>query len=123
MNTPSRPSEDPVFRELEKIRAETDSMCSTLRNPAVTRLVLVVNPDRLSVLEASRTVEALSRIGVRAWAAIVNKVPEGTRGLEENVALRLGVEKIVLVPAMSSEPAGLRNLKPIARILDSLVER
>ncbi len=124
---PVTEEEDPVYRELKKMLKENTWLVERLRNREKTRILIVVNPETLPVLEASRALETLRRHGLHATHVVVNKVlalKHSPRELEARIreqekALEMirkvftGM-RIAMVPLMEKEPRGLEMLQRYA---------
>ena len=132
----TEPGEDPIYRELVRIREEYGYVNRLFTNGARFSAVIVVNPEELPLLEAERAVSFLKRLGVRVGAVVVNRVlrlatppPELVQKVAEQERLvseirrRLGPGlPVVEVPYMAREPRGLDGVEGIARYLEPLVE-
>jgi len=129
----TEPRGDPVYAELLKIREEYSFVDRLLKDPQRFSVVMVVNPEALPVLEASRAAGFLSKLGIRIGAVIVNKVlklpqEDASRRLyEQKRALEL-LHKffdrypIVEVPYLDEEPRGLDRLVKLSRFLEEITE-
>ncbi len=126
----TEPEEDPVYRELKAMREEVMWLKGILTDPAVTSVVMVVNPEVLPVLEAERACAFLRRVGVPVKHIIVNKVlrltsvPEELKEKvrEEEEALKLIEEKFQglarhEIPYLPWEPRGADKLMRVAEYL------
>jgi arsenite-transporting ATPase len=114
--TEDHSGDDPVVQELRRYKEETIEIQSFLRgtNAAV---LLILQADKLSVMEAERAIEKLSNGGFAVRTCIINKTQEGeervTRysasGLHEFLRRHSGIRQIEL-PDMGSgisTPQGL----------------
>ena len=102
-----------------------------LTDPAATSFLLVVNTDKLSILESRRVARLLDRFGVGVWGVVVNRVlpedAEGTfleaRRAQERV-YRAEIERDfthlprVAVPLLDSDVHGVGALRRIGSLLE-----
>ncbi len=125
---------DPIMKELKAMLKENEELVSLLRNPSVTHVHVVVNPETLPVLEAERACSVLKRFGIPVHSVIVNKVlPERAIGEElkaklmdqqramELIKERFAGLKVVYVPMLPFEPRGLDKLMGYARYIEPLL--
>ncbi len=131
----TEPEEDPVYKELKAMKEEVTWLKETLTDPAITSVVMVVNPEVLPVLEAERACTFLKRVGIPVKHVIVNKVlrlrsvPEELREKlrEQDEALKLIEEKFPGVtkheiPYLPWEPRGVEKLLHVAEYLKGVLE-
>lgn len=105
-----------------------------LLETATTAFLLVVNPDRLSILESRKVVDTLGRFDVSVSALVVNRVlpDEGnTPTQDEFLAARRAQESIyrreietvfaqlprIVVPLQARDVHGLATLRDVGRLL------
>ncbi len=133
---PTEEEEDPVSKELRKMLNETREVINVLRNPSVTSIGLILNPETLPVLEAKRALETFRKLGLPTKFVIVNKVlrlsgstpPELEARLEEQRKALEMIEnefrglRIVYVPLLAREPRGIDALKEYAKHIEDLLE-
>ena len=125
--------EDPIFKELMKLKDEYNWINKRLTDPNTTAAIMVINPETLPVLEAYRAVNFLKKINVPVTHLIVNKVleldivPERLRPRieEQEKALALAREKLpglemIKIPYLEREPRGLQMLKRVAEYLSPI---
>ncbi len=125
--------EDPIFKELMKLKDEYNWINKRLTDPNTTAAIMVINPETLPVLEAYRAVNFLKKINVPVTHLIVNKVleldtvPERLRPRieEQEIALALAREKLpglemIKIPYLEREPRGLQMLKRVAEYLSPI---
>ncbi len=130
---PTSIKEDPIFKELTKLKDEYNWINKRLIDPRTTAAIMVINPETLPVLEAYRAVIFLKKINVPVTHLIVNKVfeldtiPERLRPRieEQEKALSLAKEKfpgleMIKIPYLEREPRGLDMLKRVAEYLSSV---
>ncbi len=129
----TEPDEDPIFRELKALKEEVEWIRNALRNPSITSVVMVINPEVLPVLEARRACDFLRKIGIPVKYVIVNKVmelkeiPEELRERirEQERAFKLIEEsfrglKMFKIPYLPWEPRGLERLEEVSKYLNEL---
>lgn len=113
---------DPVVQELRKYREEVSEIQSFIRGEGAA-VLLVLQVDKLSVMEADRAIERLSKGGFVLGGCIINKTPEEKKrllryaasGLDEFIRRHGGIRWIEL-PDMGDEistPQGLDALGDI----------
>ncbi len=125
--------EDPIFKELKKLKDEYDWINKRLTDPNTTAAIMVINPETLPVLEAYRAVNFLKKINIPITHLIVNKVfeldiiPKRLRPKieEQEKALALAREKLsglemIKIPYLEREPRGLDMLKRVAEYLSPI---
>lgn len=130
----TEPEDDPVYKELKAMKEEVTWLKGTLTDPAITSVVMVVNPEVLPVLEAERACTFLRKVGVPVKHVIVNKVlrlrsvPEELKEKirEEEEALKLVEEKFPgitkhEIPYLPWEPRGVDKLLRVAEYLEGMV--
>ncbi len=66
--------EDGIYRELERQEAQARFMAELFRNGGVVRNVLVLNQDRLSLMESKRIKAFLDKMGMPLSMVLLNKV-------------------------------------------------
>ena len=103
-----------------------------LTDADATAFLLVVNADKLSILESRRAAALLERFDIGVWGAVVNRVlPDDADGAF--VAARRAQERVyreeidrafsdvprVSVPLLDSDVRGVESLRRIGRLLDS----
>jgi len=134
---PSDKEEDPIYKELVRMKKEIDFINSIIRDSKVSMTVLVVNPEALPIFEAKRALEFLSKLGINVQYVIVNKVFEisetatlpkelSTKLAQEKEALRLindyFKDKVVIkIPLLYEEPKGLDKLTSLSKYMNRLV--
>jgi len=127
LRTEDLSSDDPVMQELRRYREEIIEIQSFLRGMDAT-VLLILQADKLSVMEADRAIEKLSSWGFAVGTCIINKTPEGEErvthysasGLDEFIIRHGGICQIEL-PDMGGEistPQGLDALGNM--IIDAL---
>jgi len=130
ISVPTDPEDDPIFKELEALRKEISWVQGILTDGGRTSVSMVVNPDVLSVREASRAIGVLRKVGIPMRRLIVNKylrlsetpseLEETVREQEEALGLakkELGFLETVVVPLFPREPRGFEALREVARFL------
>ncbi len=130
----TEPEEDPVYRELKAMKEEVMWLKGVLTDPSLTSVIMVVNPEVLSVLEAERACSFLRKVGIPVKHVIVNKalrlrsIPEELREKlrEQDEALKLVEEKFLgiskhEIPYLPWEPRGSDKLLRVAEYLKDML--
>jgi len=129
----SIPEEDPIFKELKKMYNEINTINNLLINSKVTSVVMIVNPELLPVLEASRAYEFLKKLGIPVKSVVINKVLE-IPSISDELKVKIEMQDqairkvnelfkgltIIRIPFFSSEPRGIEDLRNISRYLEDL---
>lgn len=68
---------DKVLNKIEEMSGDFQSLKVLFEDPDLTRIYLVLNPDRLSYAESVRILHALEDIHVRVHRVVHNKMPAG----------------------------------------------
>lgn len=122
MVLPSTRDKDPVMRELAAHLQEVQGVNRLLCDPAQTGVVLVMNAERLPLVETRRAATALSKFGIPLSGIVVNRVchlgqpcEPAKRQEEEAIIDQMRREfpqlPLVQVPLFSRAPLGLEGLK------------
>jgi arsenite-transporting ATPase len=120
------PSED-ALDAIEQLFHQVEEMQALLRDPAITSVRLVVNPEKMVLAESRRTFTYLNLFGFNTDAIVVNRVlPEdagagyfaGWRNLqtkyEEEIRAAFSPLPILQVPLLETEVVGLPQLDRVA---------
>src|SRR5262249_38337698 len=120
------PSED-ALDAVEQLFRQVEQMQALLRDPAVTSVRLVVNPQEMVLAESRRTFPSLNLFGFTPDAIVVNGVlPEGAgpgyfagwRSIqaryEEEIRTAFSPLPILQVPLLETEVVGLPLLERVA---------
>ena len=134
---PSDKEEDPIYKELIRMKKEIDFINSIIKDPKVSTIVLVVNPEVLPIFEAKRALEFLSKLGMNVRYVIVNKVfaISETTSLPKELITKLSRERealqlinnyfkdqvVIKIPLLYEEPKGLDKLTTFSRYLSKLI--
>lgn len=123
---PVEASEDPIYQELMGLKKEYELVNNILTNPDTTSIVMIINPETLTILEAKRALDFLTKIGINTKYVVVNKVlpvkevPEELKPrLEQEEKAVKEAEKlfkgmtIVKIPYLPREPCGLKDLEKL----------
>ncbi len=113
---PSDEKDDPVMRELKEKKKKMELVRGFLAEKC--SLILVANPEPLSLFEGERAVNALKNFRLSVTGIIINKFVQENRITEK--LERLG--KAVRVPMFDQMPHGIEGLKKIGEILEELQE-
>ena len=129
----TEPEEDPIYRELAKMKVDVEFLNKLLTDPGRTSVVMVVNPELLPLLEAERAFRFLKRVGVPVKYLVINKVlklphplPELRVRIEQQEgSLRRAAElfkglKVVEVPLIPEEPRGINALRRFKEYLKGI---
>jgi arsenite-transporting ATPase len=124
------PEDDPIYKELEKMKEETSWVNGILTDSRRCSVVMVVNPEVLPVVEAERAAVALRSLNVPVTHLVVNKVlnpesvgPELKELLrQQEDAMKLINEKfaglkIIKIPMLPWEPVGIEKIKSVTDYL------
>jgi len=65
--------DDPVFKELKTQKEKAEKIYNLLKDEEKTKMVLVMNQDRLSLKESIRIKESLAKIGISIKVLLLNK--------------------------------------------------
>ena len=120
------PSED-ALDAVEQLFRQVEQMQALLRDPAVTSVRLVVNPEKMVLAESRRTFTYLNLFGFNTDAIVVNRVlPEGAGSgyfagwrsiqarYEEEIRTAFSPLPILQVPLLETEVVGLPLLERVA---------
>jgi len=123
---------DPILAELLRMKSRFDEVRRVLQSPK-THILLILNPDGLSLLETQRAVEILQRGGFKVegfiinkimetndntWKAVVNTQQKYLRKIEED----WGDKILVKIPFQKEEIRGVKALKEFGNFLTTLEE-
>lgn len=123
---------DPILAELLRMKSRFDEVRRVLQSPK-THILLILNPDGLSLLETQRAVEILQRGGFKVegfiinkimetndntWKAVVNTQQRYLRKIEED----WGDKILVKIPFQKEEIRGVKALKEFGNFLTTLEE-
>jgi arsenite-transporting ATPase len=120
------PTED-ALDAIEQVFRQVEQMQALLRDPAVTSVRLVVNPEKMVLAESRRTFTYLNLFGFNTDAIVVNRVlPEGAGAgyfagwrsiqgrYEEEIRTAFSPLPILQVPLLETEVVGLPLLERVA---------
>jgi len=120
------PSED-ALNEIDQLFRQVEQMQNLLRDPAITSVRLIVNPEKMVLAESRRTFTYLNLFGFNTDAIVVNRVlPEGAGSgyfagwrsiqarYEEEIRTAFSPLPILQVPLLETEVVGLPLLKRVA---------
>lgn len=127
---PAGSTEAGIAERLTARRRLFQAARAALVDPAVTAFLLVLNPDKLSILESRKTTDILSRFGIPVSALVVNRVlppdadgaflgarrDQEARYLEEIAATFPGLPRLSL-PLRPRDVSGRGALADIAALL------
>jgi len=135
---PSTREVDPIYKELIKMKEEVDFITSIIKNDDMTKVVMVVNPEALPVIEAKRALDFLNVLGVRVKYLIVNKVLSllDVKSLPKEFMSKVEEEKRAIkliegffkdqvrisIPLMYEEPKGIHKLELLKIYLKPLID-
>ena len=127
MKLKTRADEDDVLRELVKYRSEIGEVKETLSNDDITNLVIVMNPDELSLYETERAVKVINKLEIPIKMVIINKVMKDEKmwkarlDLQEKIVAKAKEEfrgKVLReVPMEAIEPRGIETLRDFSRYI------
>ena len=120
------PSED-ALDAIEQLFRQVEEMQALLRDPAITSVRLVVNPEKMVLAESRRTFTYLNLFGFNTDAIVVNRVlPEGAGSgyfagwrsiqahYEEEIRTAFSPLPLLHVPLLETEVVGLLLLERVA---------
>jgi arsenite-transporting ATPase len=120
------PSED-ALNAIEQLFRQVEQMQDLLRDPAITSVRLVLNPEKMVLAESRRTFTYLNLFGFNTDAIVVNRVlPEGAGSgyfagwrsiqarYEEEIRTAFSPLPILQVPLLETEVVGLPLLERVA---------
>jgi len=103
------PEDDEVLKRLNKMNDNYQSLISVLQG-ATCSVILVFNPDVLSLRESQRLIQGLQDLNLRLGLLIDNKVTEENRPMAEqversirNLVPSVPLQQVSLVKALSSD--------------------
>lgn len=120
------PSED-ALDAIEQLFRQVEEMQALFRDPAITSVRLVVNPEKMVLAESRRTFTYLNLFGFNTDAIVVNRIlPEGAGSdyftswrsiqarYEEEIRTAFSPLPILQVPLLETEVVGLPLLERVA---------
>ncbi|HPL30524.1 MAG TPA: ArsA family ATPase [Anaerolineae bacterium] len=110
---------DGVMKELNDYISRMRRLTQMQSDAAISRIMLVMNPDRLSLYETKRALTTLTSLGLAIGPVIVNKV--GLKPGDEQTVLDIGRElglPIKTIPFLPIEPIGVAALGSVADMMD-----
>lgn len=110
---------DAVMQELGDYVSRMRSLSVLQSDATRSRVMPVMNPDRLSLFETKRAFETLGKLGMSIGPVIVNKV--GMKSTDERTVGEIETEvrrPVMTLPFMDVEPVGLDAIEGIERQLD-----
>ena len=116
---PSDPKTDPVMNELESYTSRMRNLSQLQSDGHRSRVMLVMNADRLSLFESRRALDALDKLKMRVGPIIVNKV--GMKPTDDETVRAIASElrrEMKTLPFLAEEPVGLPMIEMVARQLD-----
>jgi len=105
---------DAVMRELRDYSTRMQRMTALQADAVHSRVMPVMNADRLSLFETKRALQSLSRLGMCIGPVIVNKV--GVKSTDEQTVEEIARElerPVRKLPFMAIEPVGIEALQRI----------
>lgn len=116
---PSDPKTDPVMNELETYTSRMRNLSRLQSDAHRSRVMPVMNADRLSLFETRRALESLEKLKMSVGPIIVNKV--GMKPTDGETAKAIASElrrEVKTLPFMEKEPVGLPMIEMVAGQLD-----
>jgi arsenite-transporting ATPase len=110
---------DAVMGELRRYVDRMRRMIAMQAEPATSRVMPVMNPDSLSLLETKRALKTLRSLGMAIGPVIVNKVGQRTTDMQTvgEIERQLGLATRVL-SYCADEPTGLEALERLSAQVD-----
>jgi arsenite-transporting ATPase len=115
VSIPVDEEEDPVMKELEDKKEKMELVKEFLSQKC--SIVLVTNPEPLSLFEGRRAIEALKSFGLDMSRIILNKFSgenEVTREIES-------MGEAIRIPFLEEPPRGVEQLKKISEVVGSVL--
>lgn len=116
---PEDPKTDPVMAELNDYLRRMRFLKDLQADAARSRIMPVMNPDTLSVVETRRAFEKLRQLGMSLGPIIVNKV--GVRASDEAAVAEISEAfgmPVRTLPFLAGEPVGLSAIASLESRLD-----
>jgi len=116
---PSEEKSDAVMGELQDYIGRMRRLSALQADASRSRVMPVMNPDRLSLFETRRALETLRQLGMSIGPVIVNKV--GVKPSDEETAREIGRElgmSTRTLPFSDDEPVGMEAVARFAGSLD-----
>ena len=113
---PVEEEEDPVMKELQDKKEKMELVTEFLSKKC--SMVLVTNPEPLSLFEGRRALEALNNFGLKVSSIILNKFVEENEVTKEIESMG----HVLRIPLLEEPPQGVEQLKEIAEVLGRIVE-
>ncbi|MBN1151870.1 MAG: ArsA family ATPase [Dehalococcoidia bacterium] len=116
---PTDEQSDAVMGELREYVDRMRKLTTMQADAAVSRIMPVMNPDRLSLFETQRALVTLRSLGMSLGPVIVNKV--GQKSSDEETVEQIGRElglQIRTIPFSSAELVGMQALGALADTID-----
>lgn len=116
VSIPVEEEEDPVMKELHDKKEKMDLVTDFLSRKC--SMVLVTNPEPLSLFEGRRAVGALKNFGLEVSSVILNKFMEEnevTREIEQ-------MGEVIRIPLLEKPPQGVEQLREVAEVLGRIAE-
>ncbi len=111
--------DDTVMQELNEYVSRMRSLSALQSDATRSRVMPVMNPDRLSLFETKRAFATLGKLGMSIGPVIVNKV--GMKLTDERTVGEIEAElrcPVRTLPFMDVEPVGLEAIGGVERQLD-----
>jgi arsenite-transporting ATPase len=109
---------DPILEKLEGLTGRYQQVSDLLKDPARTRIFLVLNPDRLSLSESKVIWNSLRGLGIRIAYLILNKL-KGEGGPDAAVAREFPGARLLSIPRkLCDDITGLELLESLQAPLD-----
>lgn len=127
--------EDEILNELQYVRDRIVAFRNIIANKETAAFMVVVTPERMSILDTEKALEMFSSLGLEAAGIVVNQVypPELAKRPEtpeyiknkieeqrkyiDEIRRKFGDMVISVVPMLNREPKGLEALSIIAKEL------
>ncbi len=127
--------EDEILKELQYIRDRIVAFRNIITDRQATAFMVVVTPERMSILDTEKALEMFSSLGLEAAGIVVNQVyppelakspdtPEYIRNRVEEqrkymaeIKQKFGDMVVSVVPMLNREPKGLEALSLVAKEL------
>ncbi len=101
---------DKVLRRIEESIGEYTELKKLFEDSELTRIMLVMNPDQLSLAESLRIVEGLETLNIKVERILLNRFTPGSETALERIRRRIAEPRLVTVPKSDQPLVGLDSL-------------
>ncbi len=101
---------DKVLRRIEESIAEYTELKDLFEDSELTRIMLVMNPDQLSLAESLRIVDGLEALDIEIECVLINRLTPGSDAVLERIRQQITGPRLVTVPRSDQPLVGLDRL-------------